>query len=182
MQFTQFHEVYKGIPCAQHTDSLCVLACGFCVSRNSGTGGQGAVHTAAARPCYKKGMVDTRQANFHSGCMNRHRKHYSHLIGGSFLAGKGLWALSRSLPIESAYYCIVINAWTWSRVCLLSLKLHFSPVWRQSSGRKEDVKGICEIIVIAVDEVRMQLQQAGDCTAVKQEANICTQQTCFVVK
>ena len=142
MQFTQFHEVYKGIPCAQHTDSLCVFAYRFCVSRNGGTGGggwchlQSAVHMAAARLCCKKGMVGTRQANFHSGRMNRRRKHYSHLVGSSFLAGKGLWALSRSLPIESADYCIVINAWAWSRVCLLSLKVHFGSVWSQSSDRK----------------------------------------------
>ena len=47
-------------------ESLCTLACGFCVSRKSGTGGvgwghpQGAVHMAAARLGCKRAMVGTR--------------------------------------------------------------------------------------------------------------------------
>ena len=55
---------------------------------------QGAMHMAAARLGCKRAMVGTRWANSHPGCMNRLRKHYSHLVGGLFLAGKAAWALS----------------------------------------------------------------------------------------
>ena len=34
---------------------------------------------------------------FLPGCMDRLRKHYSHLVGGSLLAGKAAWTLSRCL-------------------------------------------------------------------------------------
>ena len=49
---------------------------------------QDAVHMAAVRLDCKSSMVGTRLANSHPGCMNRLRKCYSHLLGGSFLAGK----------------------------------------------------------------------------------------------
>ena len=45
-------------------------------------------------------------------CMNRHRKRYSRLLGGSFLAGKAAWALSGYLP-TSADYCMLVNEWAW---------------------------------------------------------------------
>ena len=35
-------------------------------------------------------------------CMNRHRKRYPHLVGGSFLARKASWPPSGCLPTESA--------------------------------------------------------------------------------
>ena len=35
------------------------------------------------------------------------------LVRGSFLAGKGSWALSGCLTTESADYCILINEWAW---------------------------------------------------------------------
>ena len=34
-------------------------------------------------------------------------------VGGSFLAGKGSWALSGCLTTESADYCMPINEWAW---------------------------------------------------------------------
>ena len=89
--------------CALHKKySLCALACRFYVSRKGGTGRggwghpQGAVHMAAAGLGCKRAMVGTGWANSHPGCMNRLRKHYSHLVGGLFLARnfKAAWALS----------------------------------------------------------------------------------------
>ena len=40
--------------------------------------------------------------------MNKSRKRYSHLSGGSFLAGKAAWALSGDLPTENADYCMLV--------------------------------------------------------------------------
>ena len=41
--------------------------------------------------------------------MDKFRKHYSHLMGGSFPAVKAAWALSRCLTTESADYCMLVN-------------------------------------------------------------------------
>ena len=50
---------------------------------------EGAVCMAAARLGYKKmGIVGTRWANSHYGCINRLRKHYSHLVGAHFWPGR----------------------------------------------------------------------------------------------
>ena len=40
---------------------------------------------------------------------------HSHILGGSFPAGKAVWALSRYLPIENADYCMLVNERAWSR-------------------------------------------------------------------
>ena len=50
---------------------------------------------------------------------------YSHLVGGSFLAAKAVWALSGCMTTESADYCMLVNEWAWSRsrVCLLRLEV-----------------------------------------------------------
>ena len=76
------------------------------------------MHMAAARLGCKRAMTGTRWAN--SGHMNRLRKHYSHLLGDSLLAGKASWALSGCLPTESADCCMLVNEWVWlrSQVCL----------------------------------------------------------------
>ena len=93
----------------------------FCVSRKGGTGGggwgrlQGDMHIVAARLGCQSVMVGTRWANSCPGCMNRLRKRYSHLVGGSFLAGKVAWTLSGCMTTESADYCMLVNEWTWSR-------------------------------------------------------------------
>ena len=106
-------------------DGLCALAHRFCVSRKGGTGGggwghpQGAVHMAAARLGCKRAMVGTEWANSRPGCMNRHRKCYSHLRG-VWQGRLHAWTLSGYLPNENADYCMLINEWAWlrSRVCL----------------------------------------------------------------
>ena len=90
------------------------------------------MHMAAARLGCKRTVVGTRWANSLSqpGCMSRPRKCYSHLSGGSFLAGKASWALSGCLPIESADHCMLVNEWVWlrSRVCLLRLEVELGSV------------------------------------------------------
>ena len=48
----------------------------------------------AARLGCQNAMVGTGWANSCPGCMDRLRKHYSHLVGGLFLAGKVAWTLS----------------------------------------------------------------------------------------
>ena len=93
----------------------------FCVSRKGGTGGggwghlQGDMHMVAARLGRQSAMVGTGWANSCPGCMDRLRKRYSHLVEGSFLAGKVAWTLSRCMTTESADYCMLVNEWVWSR-------------------------------------------------------------------
>ena len=43
--------------------------------------------------------------------MDRLTKHYSHLVGGSFLAGKVAWTLSGCMTTKSADYCMLVNEW-----------------------------------------------------------------------
>ena len=75
-------------------DSLRTLACVFCVSGKGGTGGggwghlQGDMHMVAARIGFKKAIVGTRWSTYRPDCMERLRKHYSHLLEGWFLARK----------------------------------------------------------------------------------------------
>ena len=38
-------------------------------------------------------------------------KHYSHLVGGSFLARKAAWALSGCMITESVDYWMLIKEW-----------------------------------------------------------------------
>ena len=67
------------------------------------------MHTVAARLGCQSTMVGTRWANSCPGYMDRLRKRYSYLVGGSFLAGKAAWALSRCLTTDSADYCMLVN-------------------------------------------------------------------------
>ena len=53
--------------------------------------------------------------NYTEGCKDRLRKRYSHLVEGSFLAGKVAWTLSGCMTTESADYCMLVNEWAWSR-------------------------------------------------------------------
>ena len=58
--------------------------------------------------------------------MSRLRKCYSHLSGGSFLAGKASWALSGCLPIESADHCMLVNEGAWLENATLTFQgVHF---------------------------------------------------------
>ena len=73
---------------------------------------RGAVHMAVARLGCKRAMVGTEWANFHPGCMNRRRKHYSHFLRGSFLAGKAVWTLTRYFATENPDYvhaCLLMS-------------------------------------------------------------------------
>ena len=63
----------------------------------------------------KRVMVGTRWVNSCPGCMNRLRKCYSHLLGGSFLARKASWVLNGCLPTKNADYCVLVNEWAWLR-------------------------------------------------------------------
>ena len=73
------------------------------------------MHMVAARLGCQSTMVGTRWANSCPGCMDRLIKRYSHLVGGSFLAGKVAWTLSGCMTTESADYCMLVNEWAWSR-------------------------------------------------------------------
>ena len=83
------------------------------------------MHMVAARLGCQSAVVGTRWANSCPGCIDRLRKRYSHLVGGSFLAGKGAWTLSGCMTTKNADYRILINEWAWSRsrVCLLRLEV-----------------------------------------------------------
>ena len=65
--------------------------------------------TLAARLGCQSTMAGTGWANSCPGCMDRLRKCCSHLVGGSFLAGKAAWTLSGCLPTESADYWMLVN-------------------------------------------------------------------------
>ena len=63
---------------------------------------QGDMHMVAARLGCERDMFGTRWATSHPDCMERLRKHYSHLVEGWFLAWKAAWALSWCMTVESA--------------------------------------------------------------------------------
>ena len=69
----------------------------------------------ATRLGCKRVMVGTRWATPHPDCMDRLRKHYSHLVGGWFLARKAVWSLGRCMTTDSADYCMLVNEWAWSK-------------------------------------------------------------------
>ena len=73
------------------------------------------MHMVAARLGCQSAMVGTGLANSCPGCIYRLRKRYSHLVSGSFLAGKVAWTLSGCMTTESAEYCMLVNEWAWSR-------------------------------------------------------------------
>ena len=88
----------------------------FYVSRKGGTRGGGCGHLQGdARLGCRSAMVGTGWANSCPGCMDRLRKHYSHLVGSSFLAGKVAWTLSGCMTTKSTDYCMLVNEWAWSR-------------------------------------------------------------------
>ena len=81
------------------------------------------MHMVAARLGCQRAMVGTRWVTSHPDCMDRHRKHYSHLVEGWFLAKKAALTLSRCKTTKSADYCLLGNEWAWlrSRVCGLGM-------------------------------------------------------------
>ena len=88
------------------------------------------MYMVAARLACQSTIVRTRLANSRPGCMDRLRKHFSHPVGGSFLADKGACALSGCMTIKSADYCMLVNEWAWSRsrVCLLRVEVDLGAV------------------------------------------------------
>ena len=64
------------------------------------------MHMVAARLRFEKAMVGKGRATCtpHSDCMDRLRKHYSHLAEGWFLARKAAWSLSACMATDSAEY------------------------------------------------------------------------------
>ena len=65
------------------------------------------MYMVAARLGCQSTMVGTRRVN--SSPWLHLRKHYSHLVGCSFLAGKAAWAQSGCLTTESADYYMLVN-------------------------------------------------------------------------
>ena len=79
------------------------------------------MHMVAARLGFEKAMVGTRRATPRSDCMERLRKHYSHLAEGQFLARKAAWSLNGCMATDSADYYMLVDKWVCSksRDCLL---------------------------------------------------------------
>ena len=96
------------------------------------------MHMVAARLGCQSAMVGTGWATSCPGCVDRLRKRYSHLVGGSFLAKKAAWALSGCMTTESADCCMLINEGVWSRsqVCLLRLEVDLDSVLESELGQK----------------------------------------------
>ena len=87
---------------------------------------------------FEKAMVGTRKATPCPDHMDRLRKHYSHLVGGWFLARKAAWAPNGCTAIDSADYCVLVNEWAWSksRVHLLRLEVDMGSVLESELGQK----------------------------------------------
>ena len=92
----------------------------------------------AARLGFQKAMVCTGRATPHPDCMDRLRKHYSHLAEGWFLARKAAWALSRCMATDNADYYVLVNEWVWlkSRDCLLRPEVDMGAVLESELGEK----------------------------------------------
>ena len=99
---------------------------------------QGDMHMVAVVDGCQRAVVVTGWANPCPGCMDRFTKHYSHLVGGSFLARKAAWDLSGCMTTESADYCMIVNEWLWlrQRVCFLRLKVNMASVLQSELGQK----------------------------------------------
>ena len=96
------------------------------------------MHMVAARLGFEKAMVGTRRATPRSDCMDRLRKHYSHLAEGWFLARKAAWSLRGCMATDSADYYMLVNEWVWSksRDCLLRPEVDMGAVLESELGQK----------------------------------------------
>ena len=65
------------------------------------------MHLVTVMAGCRNGLVGTGLVNCCFGLKNVARKHYSHLVGPSFLAVKEVWAQNRCLLAEKADYCFV---------------------------------------------------------------------------
>ena len=96
------------------------------------------MHMVAGRLGFEKAMVGTRWATPHPDCMDRLRKHYSHLAEGWYLARKAAWSLSGCMTTNSVDYYMLVNEWVWSksRYCLLRLEVDMGSVLESELGQK----------------------------------------------
>ena len=67
------------------------------------------MHMVAARLGFEKAMVGTRWATPRPDCMDRLRKHYSHLAEDWYLARKAAWSLSGCMATNSAITCSLMS-------------------------------------------------------------------------
>ena len=68
------------------------------------------MHMVAAMLGFEKAMVGTWWATPRPDCMDRLRKHYSHLAEGWLLARKAAWSLSGCLqPIALTITCLLMS-------------------------------------------------------------------------
>ena len=67
------------------------------------------MHMVAARLGLEMAMVGIWRATPCPDCMDRLRKHNSHLAEGWFLARKAAWSLSGCMATDSAEYYMLIN-------------------------------------------------------------------------
>ena len=97
-----------------------------------------AVYMVAARLGFQKAMFGTRRATPCPDCMDRLRKHYSHLAEGWFLARKAAWALGGCMATDSADYYMFVNEWVCSKSqdCLLMPKVDMGAVLESELGQK----------------------------------------------
>ena len=96
------------------------------------------MHMVAARLGFEKAMVGTRRATPPSDCMDRLRKHYSHLAEGWFLARKAAWSLSGCMATDNADYYRLVNEWVQSksRDCSLRTEVDVGAVLESELGQK----------------------------------------------
>ena len=96
------------------------------------------MHMVAARLGFEKAMVGTQRATPRSDCMDRLRKHHSHLAEGWFLARKAFWSLSGCMATDNADYYMLVNEWVWSksRDCLLRPEVDMGAVLESELGQK----------------------------------------------
>ena len=65
----------------------------------------------AVRLGLERAIVGTRWATSQPDCMDRLKKHYSHLCRGLIsLTRKAVWALSGCMTTDRADYCMLINS------------------------------------------------------------------------
>ena len=86
------------------------------------------MHMVAARLGFEKAMVGTRWATPHPDCMDRLRKHDTHLAEGWYLARKAAWSLSQDAHINCEngqlgclYSCGISYSLDIILLCYLSL-------------------------------------------------------------
>ena len=87
-------------------------------------------------------MIVTGRATPRPDCMDRLKKHYSHLAEGWFLARKAACALSGCMATDSADYYMFVNEWVWSksRDCLLTPEVDMVAALESELGQKCGLK------------------------------------------